>query len=51
MNKSDIKYISLIAPLLYIYQNIFLWSKNISIFTHSQLLYSFGAILLLSALC
>ncbi len=50
MNKSDIKYISLLAPLLYIYQNIFLWSKNISMFTYTQLLYSFGAILIISLL-
>lgn len=50
MSKTDIRNFALLGPLLYLYQNIFLWSKNVSMFTVSQLLYSFGAILIISAL-
>lgn len=50
MNKSEIKYISLIAPLIYLYFNIFLWSKNVSMFSKTELSYSFIAIITLSIL-
>lgn len=40
MNTSDIKYISLLAPLFYLYGTIFLWAKNIHMFTLEQIAYS-----------
>lgn len=50
MDKIAIRNIALLAPLLYLYQNLFLWSKNVSMFTASQLIYSFCAIIIISAI-
>lgn len=51
MNKSDIRNIAVLAPAIYLYQNIFLWSNNVSMFLVSQLAYSFCAVLLVSVIC
>lgn len=41
MNKSDIKYIALLAPLFYLYGTFFLWSQNAHMFHLYQYVYSF----------
>lgn len=51
MKKTDIRNIALLAPVLYLYLNIFLWSKNVSMFSVTELICSLGAIFVLSALC
>lgn len=45
MNKTEIKYISLLTPLFYLYGTIFLWSKNAHMFSLIQFTYSFVVIL------
>lgn len=45
MSKTDIKYISLLAPLFYLYGTIFLWTKNAQMFRLEQFVYSFMVIL------
>lgn len=51
MDKITIRNIALIAPLLYLYLNIFLWSKNVSMFSKTELTCSFAAIILAALLC
>ncbi len=51
MDKITIRSTALIAPLLYLYLNIFLWSKNVSMFSKTELTCSFAAIILASLLC
>lgn len=50
MNKTEIKYISLLAPLFYLYGTIFLWAKNAHMFHLQQFAYSFVVILVVAAI-